>query len=444
MNQEPQAAAPLFDQRLATRLLRVIFGVYFLVTLVVTTVQLTAEYQHAANRLEREIDAMEATFGPGITDALWRFNNEILRGILSGMNALPTVIGARVDDAQGKLVAASGVILDAQGRKLTVSSSDGALSQASEGLFERIFSRSFDVVHVDQSGERRVIGRWTVYSSRAIILKQVEYGFMLILVNSVIKTLALWFIFVIVINRTLGKPLKQMSEFVGQLNIDNLGDKAFVLKDRGRHELHMLTHKLNQMSQTLRHSVEENGKLYRNLEVMNRTLEAQVAERTEDLLRLSTTDELTQLNNRRKLDQVVAYEVQRVQRDSQPLSIIIGDIDHFKEINDRYGHPTGDRVLLAVAEVLRVNRRVADTVGRWGGEEFMIVCPHTDLAGAQLLAEGMRVQIAQIDAGLGEQVQMSFGVATLLPGETAADATARADAALYRAKANGRNRVETA
>lgn len=444
MNTEPKAATPVFDQRLATRLLRAVFGVYFLVTLVVTTVQLTAEYRHAANRLEREIDAMEATFGPGITDALWRFNNEILRGILSGMNALPTVIGTRVDDAQGKLVAASGVIQDAQGRKLTASSADGALSPASEGLFERIFSRSFDVVHVDQAGERRVIGRWTVYSSRAIIIKQVEYGFMLILVNSVIKTLALWFIFVFVINRLLGRPLKQMSEFVGQLSIDNLGDKSFVLKDPGRHELHMLTHKLNQMSQTLRESVEDNDKLYRNLEVMNRTLEAQVAERTEDLLRLSMTDPLTHLNNRRKLDEVIAYEVQRIKRDSQPLSIIIGDIDHFKEINDRYGHPTGDRVLLAVAEVLRVNRRVADTVGRWGGEEFMIICPSTDLAGAHLLADGMRQQVAQIDAGLDEPVQISFGVATLLPGESAADATARADAALYRAKANGRNRVEVA
>jgi diguanylate cyclase (GGDEF)-like protein len=424
MNTEPQTPNPVFDQRLATRLLRAVFGVYFLVTLVVTSVQLTAEYQHAANRLEREIDAMEATFKPGITDALWRFNNEILRGILSGMNALPTVIGTRVDDAQGKLVAASGVIQDAQGRKLTASSSDGALSPASEGMFERIFSRSFEVVHVDQSGERRVIGRWTVYSSRAIILKQVEYGFMLILVNSVIKTLALWFIFVYVINRALGRPLKQMSEFVGQLSIDNLGDKTFVLKDRGRHELHMLTHKLNQMSQTLRNSVEDNGKLYRNLEVMNRTLEAQVAERTDDLLRLSM--------------------VQRVKRDNQPLAIIIGDIDHFKDINDRYGHPTGDRVLLAVAEVLRVNRRVADTVGRWGGEEFMIVCPSTDLDGAHLLADGMRQQVAQIDAGLDEPVLISFGVAALLPGETAQDATARADAALYRAKANGRNRVEMA
>lgn len=444
MDSPQPTAPPVFDQHLATRLLRVIFGCYFLVTLVVTTVQLAAEYHHAANRLEREIDAMEGTFGPGITDALWRFNDDILRGILSGMNALPTVVGTRVDDAQGKLVAASGAIQDAQGRKMTVSSSDGALSLASEGLFERMFSCSFDVVHVDQAGERRVIGRWTIYSSRAIILKQVEYGFMLILVNSVIKTLALWFIFVFVINRALGKPLKQLSEFVGQLSLENLGDKSFVLKDRGRHELHMLAHKLNQMIQSLRTSVEDNGKLYRNLEVMNRTLEAQVAERTEDLLRLSVTDSLTQLYNRRKIDEVLAYEAERAQRYAEPLVVILGDIDHFKQINDRYGHPTGDRVLIAVAEVLTVSRRVADTVGRWGGEEFMIVCPHTDLEGAHMLAESIRKQVEQIESGLEEPVRISFGVAALAPGETAAAATARADAALYRAKESGRNRVELA
>ncbi len=438
-----EARTEHFEQRLATRLLRVIFGCYFLVTLVVTAVQLTAEYQHAANRLEREIDAMEGTFGPGITDALWRFNNEILRGILSGMNALPTVIGTRVDDAQGKLVVATGAIQDAQGHKVLVGF-DGTLTPASEGVFEKMFSRSFNVVHIDQNGEKRIIGKWTVYSSRAIILKQVEYGFMLILVNSVIKTLALWFIFIFVIDRALGKPLQQLSEFVGGINLDNLGGKEFVLRDRGRHELHMLAHKVNMMGQSLHKQVEENAKLYRDLEEMNRTLEEQVAERTEDLLRLSVTDPLTQLFNRRKLDEVLAYEMQRSKRNGQPLSIVIGDIDKFKSINDHYGHPTGDRVLMAVADVLRESRRVVDTAGRWGGEEFLIICPNTDVVGAQLLADGVRRQVEHLDVGLDNPVTISLGVAQLLTGESAEDATKRADAALYRAKENGRNRVEMA
>ena len=291
-NGEAPPAAPLLSgDSIAARLLRIIFCCYFLVTVVVTLVQLAAEYKHTKERVVLEIRAMQQTFGPGIADAMWRFNEDILRGILSGMSELPVVAGIKVADDHGKLVRAVGTVLDG-GVKLHAGA-DGQLQREpdSDALFAEVFSQDFPIVFNDENGQSRVIGTWTVYSNQRIVVKQVEYGFFLILVNSVIKTCALWFIFLFVVRRYLGQPLRQLSQFVGQLNIDNLGDRVFVLNDRGQHELHQLTNKLNEMVANIKASVAENEQLYRQLQVeqtatrqLNETLERRVAERTADLV----------------------------------------------------------------------------------------------------------------------------------------------------------------
>ncbi|MES2257323.1 MAG: diguanylate cyclase [Pseudomonadota bacterium] len=429
---------------LAARLLRIIFGCYFVVTLVVTCAQLAADYRNTEQRLTQELGAMQNTFGPGITDALWRFNGDVLSGILTGVQALPIIIGVKVEDEKGELLRAAGTVTDFKGQRMQAGAG-GQLHPAGPRrmLFDHIFSRRFDAVHVDEAGERHLVGRWTVYSSQQVIVSQVEYSFLLILVNSVIKTLALWFIFLFVIRRALGQPLTQMSAFVDTLHIDNIGDREFVLHDSGRHELHLLTDKLNQMAGKIRKSVAENAALVVELTEMNRTLESQVAERTSELQRVASTDMLTGLHNRRKADEVLNDEIERVQRYGGALAIVLLDIDHFKQTNDSYGHPAGDRVLASVAAMLRTGARSIDSVGRWGGEEFMVICPQTDLRGAAELAEQLRLCIA--DATFPEigSKTCSFGVAALASGEDGAALVARADAALYRAKQLGRNRVAT-
>lgn len=280
MSAEPGTAEspPLIDS-IAGRLLRIIFTCYFVVTVVVTAVQLAAEYQHTKDRLLREIAAMQQTFGPGIADAMWRYNDDILRGILSGMRELPVVVGIKVVDEQGKVVRAVGTVLDEKGAT-RVAGSDGQLQAVKDdgGLFHAMFSRDFPILYTDENGVRKAIGSWTVYSNQRIVVKQVEYGFTLILVNSVIKTLALWFIFLFVVQRWLGQPLRQLTGFVGGLNIDNLGDQVFVLHDSGRHELHVLANKLNEVVANLKAAVADKRAL-------NESLELRVSERTEDLNR---------------------------------------------------------------------------------------------------------------------------------------------------------------
>ncbi len=160
--------------------------------------------------------------------------------------------------------------------------------------------------------------------------------------------------------------------------------------------------------------------------------------------RLSTTDALTELSNRRRLDDFFEQAIIQASRYQRPLSILIFDIDHFKRVNDEFGHQVGDRLLQQLARLTRERVRETDLLGRWGGEEFLIICPETDLTGARRLAELLHQVIGEHEFTAIHHLSCSFGVAQWQDGETAAQLFRRGDDALYRAKAAGRDRVEVA
>ena len=164
------------------------------------------------------------------------------------------------------------------------------------------------------------------------------------------------------------------------------------------------------------------------------------------LARQASTDALTGLANRYKFMEVAATEIVRAARSSRPLALIMADLDRFKQVNDRYGHAVGDVALVHFAALCHEElRNVLDLPARIGGEEFAVLLPETDLPNALLVAERLRQRIATMPVQHEElefQITCSFGVSTWNAGEPdIADAMERADAALYRAKDEGRNRV---
>ncbi|MBV1952156.1 MAG: GGDEF domain-containing protein [Cycloclasticus sp.] len=158
------------------------------------------------------------------------------------------------------------------------------------------------------------------------------------------------------------------------------------------------------------------------------------------LERIAEVDQLTGIYNRKRLDETLGREVERFSRYSRSFSVILVDIDKFKDVNDTYGHQVGDEVLIQVVEILSDRVRTTDTLGRWGGEEFLLICPETEIDAAVQLAEEMRRAVeVQSFATAGHQT-ISFGVATCGEGDKANDVVKRADDALYQAKNSGRNR----
>jgi diguanylate cyclase (GGDEF)-like protein/PAS domain S-box-containing protein len=167
--------------------------------------------------------------------------------------------------------------------------------------------------------------------------------------------------------------------------------------------------------------------------------------KTEEVLRTEAlTDSLTGLFNRRAFEDQLAAEENRVARGAKKYSIIIADIDHFKSVNDTYGHGVGDEILRHITRILHAHIRRADTLARWGGEEFIILLPETDLEGSATSAEKLRASIETSPARTSRGsigVSMSFGTAVIEHGETKESVISRADEKLYAAKNAGRNCV---
>lgn len=163
-----------------------------------------------------------------------------------------------------------------------------------------------------------------------------------------------------------------------------------------------------------------------------------------ELARLAGLDTLTGLHNRRFLESRTAAELARAQRHDAPFSVVIGDLDHFKRINDDYGHNIGDQVLREVAKCIRDNLRQEDLAIRWGGEEFLILLPDLDEADALQVAEKIRRVLAETTLHGDDHeisVTISLGVAEYAGEDSFIDLVRRADEAMYRAKKEGRNRV---
>lgn len=162
----------------------------------------------------------------------------------------------------------------------------------------------------------------------------------------------------------------------------------------------------------------------------------------DELQRLSRTDALTGLANRRPFEEMLEQCVAMAQRYGYPFAMLMLDLDHFKQVNDRFGHAEGDRVLQQCANVLRSSRRSEDLPARLGGEEFVLLLPGSDLDGARQLAEMIRLATRErVFLPDGSEMTVSIGVVEYREGESSEDFVQRADEALYQAKRTGRDRV---
>jgi len=235
------------------------------------------------------------------------------------------------------------------------------------------------------------------------------------------------------------------------------GDWGARIAYPARDEFGYLARAFNQMAQQLQQAFEAQKQQREELLAQNEelermhaqlqqahqelaTLNAELLEANRALAQAAVTDGLTGLKNHRAFQESLHSAVQMAERLQQPLSLIMFDIDHFKQFNDTFGHPAGDELLRQVAQVLRESARAYDVAARYGGEEFALLLPNTTLEQAVQVAERLRQQIRAIE-NPHAPVSASFGVATYRRGTPPATLVYEADAALYRAKRSGRDQV---
>ncbi|MCF7915142.1 MAG: sensor domain-containing diguanylate cyclase [Spirochaetaceae bacterium] len=165
--------------------------------------------------------------------------------------------------------------------------------------------------------------------------------------------------------------------------------------------------------------------------------------REQELTRVSQTDHLTQIANRLKFNSAFERELRTFQRYGHVLSVLMFDIDHFKKVNDTHGHDIGDIVLVELVELVKTQIRESDLLARWGGEEFIILLPHTELSEAAFLGERIRAAIEKKRFPKVGHITCSFGLTSSVKNDTKENIIKRTDEALYKAKKEGRNRVVT-
>jgi len=237
------------------------------------------------------------------------------------------------------------------------------------------------------------------------------------------------------IKELITSDLKPNGKTCTWVNFNPIHDKWFQLQEKaiswpdGRTVKYSIAVDINQLKETQNRLTEAHAEL---------TLKKKVLEE------MIVTDFLTKIFNRQKVEKDINIEVSRYTRYKRPFSIILLDIDKFKSINDTYGHNAGDSVLVTLAGILKSSVRKIDIAGRWGGEEFLIFCPETEIDGATVVAENLRQKIESHIFEIERKVTSSFGVAEYKKGELAKDFIRSADDALYLAKQKGRNRVEMA
>lgn len=243
------------------------------------------------------------------------------------------------------------------------------------------------------------------------------------------------------LGRLFSRPIEQLAEAARRIE---RGDSQADFPEKGQ-----LT-EVEQLGQSLRSMTRALLAHERELEEINQSLEAQVLQRTEalaaanrELEQLATRDALTGVHNRRRFDDKLNECLEVAQRTAQGFAVLLIDADHFKKVNDTYGHPAGDAVLQTLARVLSETTRAVDFVARYGGEEFVVLLPHTADAGhAMAAAEKIRTAIADATFPGPGRLTVSIGASLWQPADPdASGVIERADAALYQAKAAGRNRV---
>lgn len=402
---------------LARRMLLWILVISATMALMATSVQLFFDYRRDMSDLEQGMHYIEKNQLPGLADAAWNFNVAGLRVQLDGIGHSPWVAGATVRYGPSQSAELTTGEIDFDGR----TNFEFPLRRNGVLVGQIYIAPNLHALYV------RTIDRIAV-----------------VLATQGVKSLVISFSILLLTTGMITRHLTQMADFAKSFEPGKELTPFMLRRDprTPRDELTVLADGLNNAYRRLytAHEFEVRHNEILSEEVALRT--AELREAHQNLAKLAVTDKLTGLVNRLGLEESFTREIACAESCNQPMAVIMTDIDKFKLVNDTWGHQVGDTVLQEFASILTREAGGSDVISRWGGEEFLILCPRTNLEQAFLLAERMRASVAAHVFSVAGGKTSSFGVTVFRSGDTEETLVKRADDALYRAKEGGRNRIE--
>lgn len=400
---------------LATTLMRTIWRWATLCACLIGLMQATFSYFHVQDEFAMQVKDIGRSNIPLLSVSIWDIEPEAVQRQLEAIVEKPQIGFVTLTVSTGQVFTAGDSPLD-----------------------KKLAPVRFDVPAPGRATSS--IGTLDIFENPRAFYREMLYNVAVALLGYGILTLLICALVVYFLKRELADPLRHIAHFVAALKPDQLTSPLKLERPLGhvRDEIDLVVDGFKVLQDGVNGYISNLDEL-----VAQRTQELESA--MASIQRLSTVDSLTGCYNRRLFNERIAQELERAERYGRPLSVVFCDIDHFKRVNDTYGHLVGDQVLQAVSAVfVRLLRNEVDWVARYGGEEFVIVLAETGLNDAVLTAERLRQAIAAEvieNSGVILSVTASFGVAQYQKGDTVQALLQKADSLLYGAKQAGRNRT---
>lgn len=326
--------SPGFGQSIAGHLFKTIFGFYLMLAIVVTVIQLTAEYYQTKKDIIQEMQKLPDTFGPGISAALWTYNDRLLQSILKGMHEIHIISGVDIQDNKGKNIRSVGSVFTPDGDRVFFDE-DGSpgSNYVGETAFSKLFGHEFIISQTDFDGNVHEIGKGVIYSESGVIIDRVRYGFFLILFNSLVKTFGLWLIFLFFVKKYLGHPLGKLTREIESIDVENLEHHKIDISLPLKNELGILKNAFDRMI----------NKLNTQVVIIKQArdyLEVKVAERTKELSETNLTlkNEVVERKKAQKVLQKKTRELKESLENVKTLSDLLPICSKCKNIRDDKGY----------------------------------------------------------------------------------------------------------
>jgi diguanylate cyclase (GGDEF)-like protein len=446
-----------FKNGIGIRLLRYVFGCYLVVTILVTAIQLYSEYTNVRNDIFDQISNLEKSFKESFMNSIWVYDIEQLEITLFGVTKIDIISGVKIVNERNEELSSVGSTFSKTSQMISTKTLEHprvkeiVLIQQGETQTQTLFEYSFALEYQEEEGGKvNQIGNGYFYTDVNTVLDRVWYSFILIVINSVIKTAALWFFFLYFINRFIAKPLNALTNAASALNPDKIEtlnnstslDRVF--KSKYKDELYQLAASFDHMRKAIlnKMGIIETQKADLEEKVLARTQSLVIA--NQELQHLALHDSLTSLPNRTFFQNQLDQYIKNARENATHFIVVSIDLTEFKYINDNYGHQIGDFVLIEVAKRLSNTLGKTDSIARIGGDEFYALLPLDSLSTDEELTvrryiTALAKPIVSDDLNV-PSIDISVNVGAAIYPIHGKDATLQiknADTAMYHAKSLG-------